>query len=70
MTVGQPTLLSDWELWACAVAMERQHGAKADEAVAQRVTELALAGDYDGVTNWKIIASRLDQLKYPAARRC
>jgi hypothetical protein len=69
MTVGQPNLLTDWELWACALAMERQHGNEAEEAAAQRVIALALAGDFDGVMNWKIIASRLDQLRCPKARR-
>jgi hypothetical protein len=54
--------LSDWELWACAQQVIKQHGAKAPMHVAARLGELATAGDMAGVDTWKAIAERVDQL--------
>jgi len=53
----------DRELWACALQVERQHGDDAPRFVAERIGALAVAGDQDGVTTWKAIAQRLDQLR-------
>ena len=55
-------LPDDRELWACALQVERQHGDDAPRFVAERIGALAVAGDQDGVTTWKAIAQRLDQL--------
>ncbi|WP_315760757.1 DUF6961 family protein [Sphingomonas sp. Y38-1Y] len=52
----------DEERWAEALMVERQHGDKAADHVAERITALALAGDDDGVARWLEIASRLDAL--------
>lgn len=49
-------------VWACALAIERQHGARAAVVVAERIGALALAGDHEGIAMWKAIASRLDEL--------
>jgi hypothetical protein len=54
--------LDDWELWACAQQVIKHHGAKAPQHVAQRIGELASAGDLDGVQAWQAIAERIDQL--------
>lgn len=54
--------LDDWELWAAAQQIIKQHGAKALAHVAQRIGELAAAGDLDGVQAWQAIAERIDQL--------
>lgn len=54
--------LDDWELWACAQQVIKQHGAKAPVYVAGRIGERATAGDMDGVEAWKAIAERVDQL--------
>lgn len=55
--------LSDKQhLWACALAVERQHGARAPVFVAERIGALALAGDAAGVARWTAIAARMDQL--------
>ncbi|WP_416463159.1 DUF6961 family protein [Sphingomonas sp. VDB2] len=54
--------LTDWELWACAQQVVKQHRAKAPAHVATRIGELAAAGDMDGVEAWKAIAARVDQL--------
>jgi hypothetical protein len=52
-------------IWACALAIERQHGARAAVFVAERIGALALQGDAAGVTRWKAIAARLDALSSP-----
>lgn len=42
--------------------VERQHGDRAGEHIAERITALALAGDDAGVARWLEIAARLDAL--------
>jgi hypothetical protein len=54
--------LTDWEIWACAQQMIKEHGAKAPLQVALRIAELATGGDADGVQTWQAIAERVDQL--------
>ncbi len=49
-------------LWACALAVEKQHGERAGVFVAERIGALALAGDAAGVERWKAIAARMTQL--------
>lgn len=49
-------------IWACALAVERQHGSRAAVFVAERIGALALQGDAAGVEMWKAIAARLDAL--------
>jgi hypothetical protein len=61
--VGQLNVLSDWELWACALTLERRRGQDVAAIIAKRISELAMAGDHDGLSNWKIIASRIDHLQ-------
>lgn len=53
----------DEERWAEALMVERQHGERAGEHIAERITALALAGDDEGVARWLEIASRLDALE-------
>lgn len=55
--------LTDWELWACALKVEQQHGDRAADHVVERVRALAAAGDRDGVAAWLAIADRLDDLQ-------
>ncbi|WP_376748847.1 DUF6961 family protein [Sphingobium yanoikuyae] len=55
-------MLDDWDLWAAAQQVIKQHGAKAPVYVTQRIGELAAAGDLDGVQAWQAIAERVDQL--------
>lgn len=49
-------------IWACALAVERQHGLQAAVFIAERIGALALQGDAAGVEMWKAIAARLDAL--------
>lgn len=55
-------LSDEQHLWACAVAIERQHGARAPVFVAERIGALALAGDAKGVDRWTAIAARMARL--------
>ncbi len=50
------------ELWACALAIEEQHGDQAAVWIAERIAALALEGDAAGVARWKAIAEKLAQL--------
>lgn len=61
-------MLSDWELWAVAAAVESQHGDGAPLHVAERIGALALAGDIDGVAAWQAVAARLDNVSASARR--
>ncbi|WP_327195822.1 DUF6961 family protein [Sphingopyxis sp. LC81] len=57
------TMTSEQHIWACALAVEKQHGARAPLFVAERLGSLARAGDEEGVVMWKAIAARLDLLR-------
>jgi hypothetical protein len=59
----------DEERWAEALAVERQYGEAAAAHIAERITELALAGDNDGVARWIEIAVRLDALNETPKRK-
>ncbi len=54
--------ISDRELWACAAHILRQYGDRAPAHIAERIADLALKSDTDGVTTWKQIADRYDRL--------
>ena len=54
--------LTDWELWACAQQVIKQHGAKAPAHVAAMIGTMETAGDAEGVRTWQSIAKRIDQL--------
>jgi hypothetical protein len=56
-------MVSERELWACAQQVLRQHGAGADDQIAERVRALGAAGDQAGVATWLAIAARVDQLR-------
>lgn len=57
----------DQERWAEALAIQRIHGDRAHVWVAERLGALALQGDVAGVTRFREIAARLDQLMRPGA---
>lgn len=50
------------ELWACALAVEKEHGDRAPVWIAERIGALALQGDAAGVARWKAIAEKLVML--------
>lgn len=55
-------LSHEQHLWACALAVERHHGARAPVFVAGRIGALALASDAAGVERWQAIAARMAKL--------
>lgn len=54
--------LTDWELWACAQQVIKEHGAEAPLQVAIRIAEFATDQDAGGVQTWQAIAAKVDQL--------
>jgi hypothetical protein len=56
------TEISDWELWACANEMIRQHGEDAGSFAAMRADALFDQGDLGGARIWRLISARADQL--------
>lgn len=56
------SMLTDWELWACANEYVRQHGVDAPIVAAMRADKLLEAGDLDGATNWRAIVTRINGL--------
>lgn len=62
--------LSEWELWACANEMIRQHALDAPIHAAMKADELLERGDFDGSKHWALIAHRINELlKGPSERR-
>ena len=57
------TVLSDWELWACARQHISQYGDGAVEAAALRADALLEAGDLDGMNAWLAIRDRIVALQ-------
>lgn len=55
-------MLTDWERWAVAATVIRQHGDSVEYFVAERIGALALAGDHNGVTTWRQGAQRVAKL--------
>jgi hypothetical protein len=50
-----------------AMMLLRRHGDLAPVRAAERIGELALAGDQEGVLFWKRVAQRMDQILRPGA---
>jgi hypothetical protein len=56
------SLLSDWELWACAQHYVAQHGDDAAVMAAFRCDQLLDAGDHEGARNYQVIIERINEL--------
>lgn len=57
-------MIDDRELWACALAVLRQHPDDAEVFTAERLGALAQAGDEAGLNVWLEIAQRINRLVY------
>jgi hypothetical protein len=55
-------ILTEWELWACADEVIRQHGLDAPIFAAMRADQLLLEGEQDGAANWRLIVKRINEL--------
>lgn len=62
MKDSTPRVLTEWELWACANEMVRQHGFDAPILAGIRADELLECGDFDGVYAWRLIIRRICEL--------
>lgn len=55
--------MMEWEIWAVAEQVLRLHGDTAPLFIAERIGNLTLAGDDQGVSNWKQISHCVWQLR-------
>ena len=55
-------MLSDWELWACANEMIRQHREDAGIQAAMKADEMLARTDLEGARTWREIVRRIEQL--------
>ncbi len=55
-------MLTEWELWACANEMIRQHGLDASIHAAMKADELLERTDLDGARTWRLIVHRINEL--------
>lgn len=60
--------MTDWELWACAHQVLRQHKDRAPEFIAERMGAMVLADNLAGMRVWKEIARRAADLGTPDGR--
>lgn len=65
----EPKLLPEWELWACAHEMIRQHALDAPIRAAMRADELMEQADLDGAQNWRLIVHRINELLQSGGRK-
>jgi len=61
------TLTHDKHIRACALWVEKHHGARGPEFIAEQIGMLALDDDAEGIATWKEIAAAFQALKAPAA---
>ncbi len=57
------SVIEDWEIWACAHQVMRQHGDVAWFHAAQRADELLAANDQEGHRTWVRILKRIEDLE-------
>lgn len=55
--------IADWEIWACAQEMIRQHGADAGIRAAMRADALLFDGEREGAATWQLIVHHIKALE-------
>jgi hypothetical protein len=60
--------VTEWELWACANQLVKQHGRGALTEAGQRLLELEAAGDVEGHITWTLILERIIELLQEAPK--
>jgi hypothetical protein len=58
----QGAAMTDWELWACANQLRKQHGNDALEVAAKRLDAMLEADDREGYWVWCQILTRISKL--------
>lgn len=56
-------LTRDQELWGVALWVEKNHGESGPTYIVSQIERLALEHDEAGVTMWRTVADRFDQLR-------
>ena len=59
----------DHELWACAIAVERQHGEGAFLHAAMEIDRLDADGERDAAGVWREVLKRLEALEANTGRQ-
>jgi hypothetical protein len=54
--------LTEWELWACAQEMVRQHGLDAPIRAAMKADAMLKRNDRAGAATWRLIVYRTNEL--------
>ena len=62
-------LTRDQELWACALAIERQHGEGAFLHAAMEIDRLDTDGERDAAGVWREVLKRLEALEANVGRK-
>jgi hypothetical protein len=55
-------LTRDEELWGIALWVEKHHGDRGNDFIAERISDLENSGEHGGVQLWRQIAERFSQL--------
>ena len=55
-------MISEWELWACANELVKQHGRGAVKHAGTRRLELEAGGDEAGAVTWGLITIKVVEL--------
>ena len=61
------SLLSEWELWACAQHYVTKPGQDAAVIAAMRCDELLSTSDFEGARNYQAIIERINRLLEPSS---
>ena len=56
-------LSRDAELWACALAIEREHGPASFLHAAMQIAELDALGQHEGAAVWRAVLTRIEELE-------
>lgn len=54
--------MTDWEIWACAAEMRKQHGGNAPVQSAMRADAMLEADDREGYAVWLSVLTRICKL--------
>jgi hypothetical protein len=64
---GAVTLTRDQELWACAIAVEREHGKAAFLRACFEVDRLDAEGEHEAAGVWRAVLLRIEMLEQGAS---
>ncbi len=59
------TLTREQELWGMALWVEKAHGDRGPDFIAEKIVALARSGEEDGARLWRDVAHRFDSLGDP-----